>query len=117
MQKFNKTISLPAKALASAGYHSRVRFFWVLVAISILSLSVYVYAINTIARNIATRQDLEGQIVKMRAGLDSLEFAFIELKNNITIELAYDYGFKEVKTPLYVSRARPASLSFNTLSR
>ncbi|KKT14688.1 MAG: hypothetical protein UW76_C0027G0004 [Parcubacteria group bacterium GW2011_GWF2_44_8b] len=53
----------------------------------------------------------------MRAGLDSLEFAFVELKNNITIELAQDYGFKEVKTPLYVSRARPTSLSFNTLSR
>ncbi len=107
MSKKTKTIS----------YHNRVRFFWVLVAISILSLSVYVYAINTIARNIATRQDLERQIVKMRAGLDSLEFAYIELKNNITIELAQDHGFKEVKSPLYVSRARPASLSFNTLNR
>jgi len=107
MSKKTKTIS----------YHNRVRFFWSLVAISILSLGVYVYAINTIARNVASRQDLEKQIVKMRAGLDSLEFAFVELKNNITIELAQDYGFKEVKTPLYVSRARPTSLSFNTLSR
>ena len=73
MSKKTKTIS----------YHNRVRFFWSLVAISILSLGVYVYAINTIARNVASRQDLEKQIVKMRAGLDSLEFAFVELKNNI----------------------------------
>ena len=98
-------------------YHNRVRFFWVLVAISILSLCVYVYAINTIARNIASRQNLERQIVKTGAGLDSLEFAYIELKNSITLELALDYGFREVKSPLYVSRVRPTSLSFNTLSR
>ena len=98
-------------------YHSRVRFFWVLVAISILSLGVYVYAVNTIARNVAIRQDLERQIGKTSAGLDSLEFAYIELKNNINIELAHYYGFQEVKSPLYVSRARSLSLSFNTLSR
>jgi len=98
-------------------YHNRVRFFWILVAISLLSLSVYVYAINTIARNIATGQNLEKQIVKISTGLDLLEFAYIDLKNNITIELARDYGFQEVKSPLYVSRARSLSLSFNALSR
>ena len=38
-------------------------------------------------------------------------------KNNINIELAHYYGFQEVKSPLYVSRARSLSLSFNTLSR
>lgn len=105
----NKTIII--------SYHNRVRFFWVLVAISILSLGVYVYAINTIARNVASRQNLERQLVKTSAGLDALEFAYIELKNNITIELAHDYGFQEVRSPLYVSRARSLSLSFNTISR
>ncbi len=98
-------------------YHSRVRFFWILVAISIVSLGVYVYAVNTIARNVAIRQDLERQIGKTTAGLDSLEFAYIELKNNITIELAHYYGFQEVRSPLYVSRAPSLSLSLNTLNR
>lgn len=98
-------------------YDNRIRFFWVLVAISILSLFIYIYAINATARNIATRQGLERQIAKISTGLDSLEFAYIELKNNITIEIALQHGFREVSSPLYVSRARAASLTFNTLDR
>jgi hypothetical protein len=127
MKTFSKTISLPAKALlarrslgvagASAGYENRVHFFWVMIAISILSLCLYVYAINATARNIATRQGLEKQAVNISANLNPLEFAYIELKNNVTIELAYQYGFKEVKDPLYVSRTNPVALSLNTSSR
>lgn len=98
-------------------YDNRAYFFWILVTISILSLSIYIYAINSTARNIATRQSLERQVAKVSANLDSLEFAYIELKNNVTMELAYQYGFREVKSPLYVSRAHSSALSFNTLNR
>lgn len=112
-----KTISLSAKALASAGYEHRVRFFWVLVIVSLLSLCIYIYTINALARNIALRQDLERQIAEISINLDSLEFAYIELRNNVTMELAYYYGFREAKSPLYVSRIRNAPLSFNTFNR
>jgi hypothetical protein len=98
-------------------YDNRARFFWVLVALSVLLLLVYIYAINTTARNIAVRQDLERQIAQVSASLDPLEFAYIELQNNVTMELAYEYGFKETQSPLYVSRARAGALSFNTLER
>ena len=98
-------------------YDNRVKFFWTLVAISVLSLSFYIYAINATAKNIALRQDLERQVVKISTNLDSLEFGYIELKNNVTLELAYLYGFKEVRSPLYVSRSNTASLSFNTRQR
>src|SRR3989338_599266 len=79
-------------------YDNRVRFFWTLVTISALSLFTYVYAINVTARNIAVRQDLEKQITNISASLDSLEFTYIDLKNNVTMELAYYYGFKEVNS-------------------
>lgn len=95
-------------------YDKRVRLFWLLATISALSLFIYIYAVNAIARNIATRQDLEEQIAQTSANFDSLEFAFIELGNNITIELAYQQGFQEAKSPLYIPRHRPQSLSFNT---
>jgi hypothetical protein len=98
-------------------YDQRARLFWVLVTISIMSLAIYFYAIHATARHIAQRQGLERQMAQVSTGLDALEFAYIELKNNITIEVAYQYGFREVKNPLYVSRVRPASLSFNTLER
>jgi hypothetical protein len=111
----NKTKAISMSAHAGYGY--RVRLFWVLVALSVLLLSVYIYAINTTARNIAMRQDLERQIAEVSASLDPLEFAYIELRNNVTMDLAYEYGFKETRSPLYVSRVRAGALSFNTLDR
>jgi hypothetical protein len=98
-------------------YDNRVRFFWTMVTVSILSLFIYVYAVNTTTRNIVTRQALERQVANTSANLNSLEFAYIELKNSVTMELAYFHGFKEVKNPLYVSRTNRASLSYNTLRR
>ncbi|MDO8590188.1 MAG: hypothetical protein Q7R69_02855 [bacterium] len=98
-------------------YDHRARVFWILVAISILSLFAYIYAIHATARNIATRQNLERQMAKISANLGSLEFDYIELKNNVSLELAYQHGFREAKKPLYVSRTSVTSLSFNTLSR
>lgn len=98
-------------------YDNRARLFWVMTTISVLSLFVYIYSINNIARNIAVRQTLEKQITHISTNLDSLEFAYIELKNNVTLELAYHHGFKEIKDPLYVSRDHGTALSFNTLDR
>ena len=111
-------LSLPFRqgGVRAMSFDGRVRFFWALITISTLSFVVYVYAINSTARNIALRQDLEKNIAEISVNLNSLEFAYIELKNNVTIELAYHYGFKEVQNPLYVSR-RPISLSLNTLAR
>ena len=103
-----------AKAIS---YENRARLFLIFASIAVLSLFAYVYAINATARNIALRQGLERQIADISANLNSLEFAYIELRNNVTIELAYHYGFQEIRNPLYISRTRPASLSFNTLEQ
>ncbi|MDO8729170.1 MAG: hypothetical protein Q7K26_04800 [bacterium] len=98
-------------------YNQRVRLFWVLVSISILSLFVYIYAINAIARNVAVSQDLEKKMTNISTNFNSLEFKFIELRNKVTMELAYQHGFQEVKYPLYISKTRSSSLSFNTVKR
>ncbi len=103
--------------IKTISYDNRVYFFWTMVTVSFLSLFIYIYAVNATARNIVTRQGLEKQIASASANLNSLEFAYIELKNDVTIELAYLYGFKEVKNPLYVSRTNSTSLSYNTLKR
>ena len=112
-------LSLPfgEMSVRTISYDQRVRFFTILIAISALSIFAYIYAINATARNIAIRQNLERQIADVSMKLDSLEFAYIELKNNVTMELAYQYGFHEATTPLYVSRTRPVALSFNTIRR
>ena len=93
-------------------YHNRAVVFLILAGISLLSLVIYIFSINATARNIAHRQELERQIANVRTNLDGLEFSYIELKNNVTLELAHQHGFKEVNNPLYVSRNK-TSLSFN----
>ncbi|MFZ2484846.1 MAG: hypothetical protein WAX80_02815 [Minisyncoccia bacterium] len=98
-------------------HDSRVRIFWALLSLSIIFFFVYIYAINMTTRNIVARQNLERQIAEVSGKLSSLEFVFIGLKNDVTVELAHRYGFQEVRNPLYVSRTPKASLSFNTLNR
>lgn len=97
-------------------YDQRAKFFWVLVGASFVSLFTYIYAIHSTARNIALRQDLERQSTEVSANLNALEFSYIDLKNDITLELAHNYGFKEAKTPIYISRTSK-TLSFNTIER
>lgn len=98
-------------------YDYRFKVFAVLVSLSVLSFGLYIYAIYATASHAATRQEAERQITKIVANLDVLEFSYIELKNNITMELAYEYGFKEARSPLYIPRTRSTSLTFNTLRR
>lgn len=105
------------KTIKTISYDNRVRLFWTLTALSLLSLFVYIVAIGVTTRSVALRQNLERQSAKVSANLDALEFAYIELKNNVTIELAHERGFKEIKDPLYVSRRAGSSLSFNTINR
>lgn len=92
----------------------RQRFFWFLSGAALLSLVVYFYAINATAHHIAVRQNLEKEVAQAAAKLGSLEFSYIELRNAITIETAHQYGFKEVKQPLYVTRDSGSSLTLNT---
>ncbi len=102
----------------SISYEDRERAFWFLVSASLLSLIVYVYAINAAAHHIAVRQNLEKQVAETNASLGSLEFNVIALKNNVTLEVAQSHGFTEVKAPLYVSRtASENTLTFNNIPR
>lgn len=98
-------------------YENRVRFFWTLAAICLALLFVYIYSINATARNIAERQSWERQMARINSELNSLEFTYIELKNDVTLELAHQYGFREARNPLYVSRTQNSSLSYNTPER
>ena len=99
-------------------YDNRARLFWILIAFSMISFFVYIYAIKATAQNTVARQNLERQVTEVSTKLDSLEFTYIKLKNNVTAELASQYGFREVKNPLYVSRTSArSSLSFNTLNQ
>lgn len=107
------SISLPI-SLSGVSLEARQRIFWTLMGISIFSLFIYFYAVSAIARNTALRQNLEAHMADASGRIATLEFAHIELENSVTEELARQYGFEEVKAPLYVSRTKATELTLNT---
>lgn len=99
-------------------YENRQRIFWSLASVCLLSLGLYIYAVNATAHNVAMRVALENEATSLNADLATLEFRYISLKNDVTLDTARAYGFSEVREPLYVSRTSEAnSLSFNSQTR
>ncbi len=99
--------------IKTISYDSRRYLFYILALMATASLVIYVYAVNSIARNVAVVENLEGEVAEMVVELSSLEFQYISLKNEITLQLAEQYGFKEARNPVYVSRSVGTALTWN----
>ncbi len=98
----------------SIPYEDRLKAFWFLAGLCLFSLGAYIYAVNATARNVSMRAALERESAELTAELATLEFQYITLKGEVTLAVAAEYGFEEVRKPLYVSRDEKPSLSFNT---
>ncbi len=98
-------------------YDTRVKLFWTLALIFVVSLVLYVYGVNATVRNTVVRQNLESEVGSMTTKISEMEFSYINLKNHVNIELAYSRGYEDVTKPLYVTRGTSRSLSYNTLKR
>jgi hypothetical protein len=94
-------------------YDARQRAFWVLATISLLSIVIYIGAIEMTVHNTVTRQTLQNQSTDLSTVVSEMEFQDIALKNNVNLDLAYAHGFKDVTAPIYISRSVAASLSMN----
>jgi hypothetical protein len=100
-----------AKAIS---YEARAKVFWTLILIVVITLGLYIYSVSTTIRNTAARQILETKVSHLNADLGLLEFAYIEKRNEVSLELAYEYGFIEARNPIYVSRTPGSALTMNT---
>ncbi|KND48927.1 MAG: hypothetical protein AB200_00670 [Parcubacteria bacterium C7867-005] len=94
-------------------YDSRALAFWTLTSLCALSLVIYIYGINATVHNTVTRQNMEKQVSSITTALGEMEFKYISLKNSISLEVAYEKGFKDVDTPVFISRASTPTLSIN----
>lgn len=94
-------------------YDTRVRVFWTLAAFSIIFVAIYIYSLHLTIRNTAVRQSLSIQMSELSTRQGSLEFAYIGLRNQVSMETAKGYGFREVASPAYISRTGSNSLTYN----
>jgi hypothetical protein len=95
-------------------YETRAKTFWSLMAIILVCLVVYMYSVNATIHNTVARVDLEQQTTTLSAHIGEMEFSYIGLKNNVSLEMAYARGFQNVVSPIYISRSSGRALSMNT---
>jgi hypothetical protein len=86
--------------------------YWVLAAVLVVSFGIYVYFVNQTIWNVVQRQRLETQMTGLNNRLSELEFKYISMENDVTIDKAYALGFKDVNEPKFVSR-RASQFAWN----
>ena len=98
-------------------YDMRLRAFWSLVAVAVVLVAVYIYAIARTTQNTVARKQLEGEIATLTLKNADLEFAYITERNNLDLTLAQAHGLQENTEPIYLSRTTTEALSLNRISR
>jgi hypothetical protein len=92
---------------------NKAKIFWTLVSLCFVSSILYIYAVSSTVSNTVTRQALEREVGTMAARIGEMEFTYIGEKNSVSLPLAYEHGFKDVSSPIYISRTKASSLSVN----
>lgn len=86
--------------------------FWGLLGILVLSVGFYMYFINATVHNVVARQNLESESGTLTLAIGNQEFEYIKARNNITIQVAYAKGFKDVSQKTYISRNEVTQVSY-----
>lgn len=88
--------------------------FWLLAAVLIASFVLYSVFVQRTIRNVVERQHLETEMSVLNSRIGELEFKYISMRNNVTIDMAYAKGFKDVAQTKFVSKK---ALSQATVAR
>ena len=90
--------------------------FWTLLGVFFLSVGFYIYFVNMTIHNTVTLENLENKSSQISFNIGTKEFQYINLRNSITVELAYSLGFKDTGVKNYISRV-PTPVAVAYLSR
>src|SRR3989344_6420097 len=99
-------LTLPFGKTVSLEYEDGRKAFWFLALVSVLSLAVYFYGINATAHNVSFREESERKVAELNVTLATLEFQYIALRNEVTLDTAREFGLAEIRKPLFIARDR-----------
>jgi hypothetical protein len=97
--------------------HKNKAIFLAMLAVSALSIIVYIYAVTRTVHNIVDRQSIERELSLLSTNISEFEFQYIAIKNGVTIDLAKSLGFQLSSHTVFVSRATVAFAGDATRSR
>ncbi len=89
------------------------RIFFILATCLLFSAVFYTHFLNQTVINVVEREKKESEITNLFSEIGTLEFQYIQSKNDLSLEYAKELGFVESPTIIFVSRAKDTSLSFN----
>ena len=72
--------------------------FWSMLCVLVFLVGVYGYMVNKTVWNAFNKDKAEAQIVALNSKLGDLEFEYMTLSNNISIEKAYSLGFQNASS-------------------
>lgn len=81
---------------------NRKGLFWSFACLLLLVTSFYIYLMNTASLNGVHWKNAEEDIASMGATVSELESYYLSLKQSITLSLAYDRGFEDVKAIKFI---------------
>lgn len=80
------------------------RIFWFLVGFVLCLFSTYGYFVSKSITNVLLREEVEENILVVNSQISELEFSYLDKKNKVTLELAYDMGFHDIEDKEFVAR-------------
>lgn len=92
------------------------KIFWTLFSVFVFFLISYGVLVNAAILHAVAQQNMEKEIASLSTEVNSMEFQYLGMKNNITMSLAKSLGFVPVSTEVFAIASAPRtnlSLSVN----
>ena len=80
------------------------RAFASLFSAIIILVGLYGFFVSTSIINVLVREEIRQSIADLHSEISGLESNYLELKNSITLALAYDLGFTNTVKKTFVTR-------------
>lgn len=89
----------------AAQIHTLERHMLALLFFSaVLLMTLYIFFVSSSIVNVVVREEIEQEIATIYSDVGELEFTYLALKDDITLELAYDLGFTDIVGKTFVTR-------------
>lgn len=105
------------KTIATISYKTfqknKEKIFMVLAVAVLASVCFYAFLIQKAVMNVVSRQNLTKEIASVGMEVNGLEENYFSIKNNITLEMAKDKGFKDTVVSNYISKKSLTAMASN----
>lgn len=92
------------KKISNVATTNERRIFYVLLSLIAAVAFFYGFFVQQTIVNVVEREKGLKEVRVVNSRIGDLESAYIAIKNNITIDLAYERGFKDAVTTEYISK-------------